>query len=156
MRTIGTTPSGLQDSTGAIVIRMLASTEADVLSCIADGVFDDEIDPAWCAEFFGDPRHHLAVAIDGAMVIGMASGVHYLHPDKPHEMFVNEVGVADAYQNRGVGRELLQTLLRHATSLGCESAWVLTEPSNTPARRMYAAAGGVEQKEPPIMIEFRI
>ncbi len=156
MRTVRTTPSDHRVPSGAIVIRMLASTETDVLSCMADGVFDHEIDPAWCAEFFADPRHHLAVAIDGTMVIGMASGVHYLHPDKPHELFVNEVGVADAYRNHGVGRELLQTLLRHATALGCESAWVLTEPSNAPARRMYAAAGGVEQKEPPIMIEFRI
>ncbi len=156
MRAGSLTPSDLHDAPGAIVIRMLASTEADVLSCMADGVFDDVIDPAWCAEFFGDPRHHLAVALDGAMVIGMASGVHYLHPDKPHELFVNEVGVAEAYRNHGVGRELLLTLLRHATSLGCESAWVLTEPSNASARRMYAAAGGVEQKEPPIMIEFRI
>ena len=156
MRAVGITPSGRQDPAGAIVIRMLASGEADVLSCMADGVFDHEIDPAWCAEFFADPRHHLAVAIDGTLVIGMASGVHYLHPDKPHELFVNEVGVADAYRNHGVGRALLQTLLRHGTSLGCETAWVLTEPSNAPARRMYAAAGGVEQKAPPIMIEFRI
>ena len=156
MRTVNTTPAGHQDSTDAIVIRMLARGEAGVLACMADGVFDDEIDPAWCAEFFGDPRHHLAVAIDGARVIGMASGVHYLHPDKPHELFVNEVGVAATYRNHGIGRALLQTLLRHATMLGCESAWVLTEPSNASARRMYAAAGGVEQKEPPIMIEFRI
>ena len=155
MRTIHTTPSERQYPVGDIVIRMLTSAEADVLSCRADGVFDDAIDPAWCAEFFADPRHHLAVAIDGMRVIGMASGVHYLHPDKPPELFVNEVGVAESYRNHGIGRALLQMLLRHATTLGCESAWVLTEPSNASARRMYAAAGGVEQKEPPIMIEFR-
>ena len=156
MRTTHTTPHDCREGTDSIVIRMLASSEAGVLSRRADGVFDDELDPAWCAEFFKDPRHHVAVALDGAVVIGMASAVHYLHPDKPHELFVNEVGVAEPYRNEGVGRALLQTLLQHAASLGCESAWVLTEPSNASARRMYAAAGGVEQKEPPIMIEFRI
>jgi ribosomal protein S18 acetylase RimI-like enzyme len=155
MRTSNLRPSGREGDTGAIVIRILGRTEADVLSSIADGVFDDPIDPAWCAEFFGDPRHHLAVALDGTLVIGMASGVHYLHPDKPHELFVNEVGVAAPYRNQGVGRGLVRTLLRHGTSLGCESAWVLTESSNAAARRMYAAAGGLEQHAPPIMIEFK-
>jgi len=31
----------------------------------------------------------------------------------------------------------------------------LTEAGNTAARKMYAAAGGTEQPEAPIMIEFR-
>ena len=155
MRTISSSPAQREGDAGAIVIRMLGPTEAAVLSCIADDVFDDPIDPAWCVEFFGDPRHHLAVALDGTLVIGMASGVHYLHPDKPHQLFVNEVGVAEPYRSQGVGRGLVRTLLRHGTSLGCESAWVLTESSNAAARRMYAAAGGVEQLAPPIMIEFK-
>ena len=138
-----------------IEVRLLGAHEAQVLECLHDDVFDDTIDPAWCAEFFADPRHHLAVALDGVMVVGMASGVHYLHPDKPHEMFINEAGVAEPYRSQGVGRRLLQALLSHASRLGCETAWVLTEPSNAAARRMYAAAGGVEQPESPILIEFR-
>lgn len=134
---------------------MLASHEAHLLADVDENVFDDVIDPSWCAEFFSDARHHLAVAFDGARVIGIASGVHYLHPDKPPEMFVNEAGVADAYQNQGIGRRLLGALLDHAATLGCESAWVLTDESNAAARRMYAAAGGVELRDRPVMIEFR-
>lgn len=138
-----------------IQIRLLGPDDAAVLSQIADDVFDHEVDPTWCAEFFADPRHHLAVAIDGTQVVGMASAVHYLHPDKPPELFINEVGVAAAYQGRAIGRQLLATLLTHAATLGCESAWVLTEATNTSARRMYAAAGGVEATTAPLMIEFR-
>lgn len=134
---------------------MITATDAHLLANIADAVFDDVIEASWCDEFFADPRHHLAAAFDGSMVIGMASGVHYLHPDKPPEMFVNEAGVALAYQNLGVGRRLLTALLAHAASLGCESAWVLTDESNAAARRMYAAAGGVELRDRPVMIEFR-
>ncbi len=134
---------------------MLAPHEAGLLDNLAADVFDDAIEPAWREEFFADPRHHLAVAFDGTCVVGMASGVHYLHPDKPAELFVNEAGVAVAYRNRGVGRRLLQALLDHGATLGCQSAWVLTEESNHAARRMYAAAGGVEQVERPVMIEFR-
>jgi ribosomal protein S18 acetylase RimI-like enzyme len=138
-----------------IEIRMLAAHEAEALCDVADDVFDDTIEPAWRDEFLADPRHHLAVAFDGRRIVGMASGVHYLHPDKPPELFINEAGVAAAYQNRGIGRGLLTTLLQHAATLGCESAWVLTDESNGAARRMYAAAGGVEQPDRPVMIEFR-
>ena len=90
--------------TNPIEIRLLTAQDASVLSNLADGVFDGAIDPSWCAEFFADARHHLAVALDGTCVIGMASGVHYLHPDRPNELYVNEVGVSDSYRNQGIGR----------------------------------------------------
>jgi ribosomal protein S18 acetylase RimI-like enzyme len=138
-----------------IETRMLLAHEAHLLDDLDDGVFDDVVEAAWRDEFFADPRHHLAAAFDGTRIIGMASGLHYLHPDKPTEMFINEAGVADAYQNQGIGRQLLQTLLAHAATLGCESAWVLTDTDNAAARRMYAAAGGVEAPERPVLIEFR-
>jgi ribosomal protein S18 acetylase RimI-like enzyme len=138
-----------------IDVRILGAHEAHLLDHIADDVFDDTVHPAWCAEFVADPRHHLAIALDGDRIIGMASGVHYLHPDKPHQLFINEAGVSEAYQSRGIGRRLLRVLLDHATALGCESAWVLTEADNAAARKMYAAAGGIETPEPPVMIEFR-
>lgn len=138
-----------------IEVRILGAHEAHLLDSIADGVFDDAIHPAWCAEFVADPRHHLAIALDGNTIVGMASGVHYLHPDKPHQLFINEAGVSEAYRCHGIGRRLLATLLSHATALGCESAWVLTESDNAAARKMYAAAGGIEIASPPVMIEFR-
>ena len=138
-----------------IEIRMLQSHEANLLADVGDEVFDDCIEVAWRDEFFADPRHHLAVAFDGARIVGMASGVHYLHPDKPPELFINEAGVAAAYQSQGIGRRLLETLLSHAATLGCETAWVLTDTTNLAARRMYAAAGGTELQDRPVMIEFR-
>ena len=137
------------------VVRMLGVHEALLLDRLAEGVFDEPINAQWCAEFFADPRHHVAVALDAGVVVGMATGVHYVHPDKPNQLFINEVGVAEPWRRRGIGRRLLTVLLAHATSLGCESAWVLTEPSNGTARRMYAATGGIEQPESPVLIEFR-
>jgi hypothetical protein len=77
-------------------VRLLGPGDAAVLDRVVEGVFDNPIDPLWRAEFFADPRHHLAVAIDGDLVVGMASAVHYVHPDKPPELWVNEVGVAPA------------------------------------------------------------
>jgi len=126
-------------------VRILNPDEAHLLSNVASDVFDNPPDPRWTAEFFADPRHHLAAALDGETVVGMASGVHYVHPDKPPELFINEVGVSEAYRGQKLGRRLMDALLEHARTLGCVAAWVLTEPDNTAARRLYASVGGEEE-----------
>ena len=68
--------------TAEIQVRVLASDECDVLQNVAPDVFDEPVLDQWAREFFQDPRHHLVVALDGSLVVGMASGVHYVHPDK--------------------------------------------------------------------------
>ncbi|WP_424951252.1 GNAT family N-acetyltransferase [Deinococcus sp.] len=127
-----------------ITVRVLASSEAHILSNVAPEVFDGPVHPDYAAEFFADPRHHLAVALDGTLVVGMASGIRYVHPDKAPELFIDEVGVSPEYQGRGLGRQLLDALMEHARGLGCVAAWVLTERSNSVARRLYASVGGLE------------
>jgi len=138
----------------SIIIRVLGSDDGAVLQRVAPDVFDNPVDARWSAEFFADPRHHLAVAIDDGLVVAMASALHYVHPDKPPELWVNEVGVAPGYQGRGIGRQALAALLAHAKALGCREAWVLTSADNTAARRMYAAVGGREEDESTVMMTF--
>lgn len=139
-----------------IEIRILEEGDGHVLERVAAEVFDHAVDARWSAEFLADPRHHLAVAIDGGTVVAMASGVHYVHPDKPPELWVNEVGVAPSHQRRGIGRRLLAALFARARELGCGEAWVLTEADNPAARRMYAAAGGEEADPRPVMVSFAL
>ena len=78
---------------GSPSIRLLGPADASVLENVAVGVFDNAIDPRWTAEFLADARHHLAVALIDDQVVGIASGVHHVHPDKPPELWVNEVAV---------------------------------------------------------------
>lgn len=137
-----------------LVIRILGPSDAPVLNCVALGVFDNAIDPRWAAEFLADPRHHLAVALIGEQVVGMASAVHYVHPDKPPELWVNEVGVAPSHQRQGIGKQLLQALFAHGRALGCREAWLGTEETNVAARRLYAAVGG--QEEPMVYVTFQL
>jgi ribosomal protein S18 acetylase RimI-like enzyme len=139
-----------------IAIRVLQSDEASVLDNVAADVFDHPIDPRWCAEFFADPRHHLVVALDGDLVVGMASGVHYVHPDKPPDLWINEVAVAPTHSGRGLGRQIVATLVAHGQSIGCYEAWVLTSPTNEPAKRMYRAAGAVPEEELSVMFTYRM
>lgn len=140
----------------AIIIRVLGSDDAGVLEQVAVDVFDNEVDPRWSAEFLADPRHHLAVALDDGQVVGMASAVHYVHPDKPPELWINEVAVAPSHHHRGIGRQLLDALFARGRTLGCQEAWVLTEQNNAAARGLYGAVGGVEAPEPVVMVTFAL
>ena len=137
-------------------IRLLKANEGAVLDRVAPGVFDHAIDPRWSAEFFADPRHHLAVALEGTLVVGFASAVHYVHPDKPPELWINEVGVAPSHQGQGLGRGLLAALFRQGATHGCVQAWVLTSPTNAAAQRLYTAAGGRVEAEPSLLYEFSL
>jgi GNAT superfamily N-acetyltransferase len=136
-----------------VEFRLARPDDAAVVGGAAGDVFDYPVDAALTAEFLSDPRHHLAIAIDDGRIVGMASGVHYIHPDKAPELWVNEVGVAPSHQGRGIGRRVLGVLLEHGRALGCGEAWLLTDDANIAARRMYAAAGGRETP-PRIMITF--
>lgn len=127
---------------------MLGSGEAAVLAHVAADVFDNPVDPALAAAFLADPRHHIAVAIDAGQVVGFASGVDYLHPDKLPELWINEVGVAPSHHRQGLGKRLMACLLAHGRALGCAGAWVLTEMGNGPARALYEAAGGTAEPKP--------
>jgi len=141
-------------TTTTFTIRILGPEDASLLERVAPDVFDNEVDPHWTAEFLADTRHHLAVAVAGDQVVGMASAVHYVHPDKAPELWVNEVGVAPTHQGMGIGRQLLEALFERARALGCRGAWLGTEWENIPARRLYAAVGGTES--PMVMVSFRL
>jgi nicotinamidase-related amidase/predicted GNAT family acetyltransferase len=86
------------------------------------------------------------VAIDGGVVVGFASGLHYHHPDKPRpQLWIDEVGVAAMHRGRGIGRRLVEQMFEHARDLGCDEAWVLTERDNAAANRLYASVGMAPQ-----------
>jgi aminoglycoside 6'-N-acetyltransferase I len=134
--------------------KILNRSDQAVLNNVAPGVFDNDLIPRLVVEFLEDARHHLAVAIDQGQVVGFASGVHYVHPDKPSELWVNEVGVAPSHQGRGIGKAVVRTLLQHAKILGCREAWVLTDRSNHAAMRTYASNGGQEAPADQVMFTF--
>jgi ribosomal protein S18 acetylase RimI-like enzyme len=138
-----------------IEVRVLDAHETLVLDRVADGVFDGPVRHELAAGFLSDPRHHLAVAVDDGTVVGMASGVHYLHPDKRPELWVNEVGVAPTHRRRCLARRLLEALMEHARALGCTDVWVLTDRDNAAARALYDTLGG-EADESAVLYAWRL
>lgn len=139
-----------------VEIRLLGAGDEAVLADVAPDVFDHPVQPRLAGEFLADPRHHLAVAREAGRVVGFASAVHYVHPDKPPELWVNEVGVAPSYQRRGLAKQLLRAVFDAGRAAGCRVAWVLTERSNVPAMRLYAAVGGGEAPDQTVMFEFQL
>jgi ribosomal protein S18 acetylase RimI-like enzyme len=128
----------------AIGIRILHSGDEALLINAAPEVFDNPVDADRTHEFLADPRHHIAVAIDNGLVVGFASGVHYIHPDKPSELWINEVAVAPTHHHRGLGKAVLQALLEEGRAYHCSVAWVLTYRNNPAAMALYASLGGIE------------
>jgi ribosomal protein S18 acetylase RimI-like enzyme len=135
-------------------VKALSSSDLSLLMNVADDVFDNPVDEKFAREFLEDPRHHIVVALSDGTVIGFASAVHYIHPDKPPELFINEVGVAPAHQNKGVGKAVMKELLRLGRSLGCVNAWVLTDKSNAAANGLYKSAGGEAENSDLVLYEF--
>jgi aminoglycoside 6'-N-acetyltransferase I len=139
-----------------IQIKLLEPTDVAVLSRVADDVFDKPVRDEYVRDFLSDPRHHMAVAIDDGIVVGIVSALHYVHPDKPPELWINEVGVAPTHQRRGLATELMRAIFAHGRQLGCREAWVLTERSNEPALGLYRALDGKEPEDETVLFAFRL
>jgi ribosomal protein S18 acetylase RimI-like enzyme len=138
----------------AAEIRTLGPADMALVRATPAGVFDHTPSHSLTAEFLNDPRHHLVAAIDSGQIVGFVSAVHYLHPDKPPELWINEVTVAHTHRQRGLGQQLMRATLALGRELGCHNAWVLTDHSTTPAMQLYRRAGGIEAPVPSTMFEF--
>lgn len=139
----------------SIQIRLATIADLIALESVGDTLFDYPIKPQRAVEFLEDPRHHLFLAFDGPDIVGMASGLHYVHPDKDPSLFINEVSVLEDYQGQGIGRNLVREIWAYGQTLGCTDAWVATETSNKPAQKCYSGAGASRDDEPFLLFEFK-
>ncbi len=108
----------------------------------AAGLFDGSPTAGGAAAFLDAPGHHLLVAEVSGVPAGFVTGIEMRHPDKGLELFVDELGVEEAHQRRGVASALLDALGDVAVRLGATGCWTATEPDNTAALATYARLGG--------------
>ena len=138
-----------------IKLKVASIDDLEMLIDAGETLFDGPIKKERAREFLTDDRHHMILAYHGTTIVGMVSGVHYVHPDKEPEMFINEASVIDKYQGQGVGKELVRALINHGEKLDARVAWVLTDVSNTAARKCYTGAGGIKSQDSIVLIEFK-
>ncbi len=138
----------------SFIIRQATTEDISAMVKVGDKLFDNKIKPHRAKEFLDDPRHHMLLAYDNGKVVGMISAFHYVHPDKDPQLFINEVGVVDEFQSQGIGRELVKHMCDLGKKLDCTCSWVTTESSNDAAIKSYLAAGGKQDEENIVLIEF--
>ncbi len=118
-------------------LKRLSRNDATVFARIAPEVFDMPVDPARLAAYLAAPGHIMVVALDGDVVVGQCAGVVHLHPDKPTELYVDEVGTASTHRRQGIAEAMLNELFAWGRELGCEEAWLGTELDNDAANALY-------------------
>ena len=107
-----------------------------------DDAFDATVQRDLAARYLADEGHHfLGAYLDGEPA-GVATATEILRPDKPPELFLNELVVLPASRRKGVAGSLLAELKHLAADRGCEAIWVLTEEDNEGGMATYRAAGG--------------
>lgn len=142
------------------MIKIVELTDSIQLQNVDVDVFDNEVSAEFSAEFVADPRHHMLLAIDDtltdSLVVGMCSAVHYIHPDKETELWINEVGVSSRYQRQGIGSKLMAAMFDLGRKRGIRVAWVLAEGDDMDAQRFYEAIPAGEPAEPCKLYAFPI
>ncbi|MGL4309570.1 MAG: GNAT family N-acetyltransferase [Paracoccaceae bacterium] len=128
-----------------ITFRHLGPSDLNLMLSIREGLFDNPVDPAQAAAFLNDPGHEIVLAFAGEEAVGMVTGTVLLHPDKPPAMFVNEVGVRENWQRRGIAREIMERFFVIARERGCKGIWLGTEPDNHAALSLYRSLDGDEE-----------
>jgi len=134
-------------SSDPVEVKLLTAADVAVLHHVDPDVFDHPVQGPLAERFLATPGNLLAVATLSGVVVGMASAISYVHPDKPLQLFINEVGVAERVRGQGIGKRLVRALLDEGRRMGCVEAWVATEVGNEAARALYTSLAGVEDDD---------
>ena len=125
-----------------VEIRRLYAGDDALVKRIAEDVFDEPVRPDRLSAYLASPGHFMIVALVDGVVVGQCAAVIHRHPDKPSELYVDELGVSPAWQRRGIGAGLMRRILKEGRARGCEEAWLGTEPDNDAANALYAGLEG--------------
>ena len=135
-------------------LRQVKPGDVALFDRVADAVFDEAVDPGRLAAYLAEPGHHMLVALLAGEVVAQVAAVIHRHPDKPTELYIDEVGVTPALQRQGIAGAMLEQMLALGKALGCEEAWVGTETDNGPARGLYESRGAAA--EPFVLYLFKL
>jgi aminoglycoside 6'-N-acetyltransferase I len=135
-------------------IRHVKPGDEALFDRVAVDVFDAPIDAGRLAAYLAEPGHHMLVALHQGEVVAQVAAVIHRHPDKPTELYIDEVGVTPALQRQGIARRMVAEMFALGRELGCEEAWVGTEPDNAAARALYESHGA--KGEPFVMYGYEL
>ncbi len=112
-----------------------------IMDNIADDLFDETVKPHLLTAFLAEPTHWLVVAVLNGVVIGKSTAIVHKRPDKPDELYLDEIDVIPEYRRRGIAKKILGHMLILADERDCEECWLGTEKDNIAARKLYESNG---------------
>ncbi|MCG2783807.1 MAG: GNAT family N-acetyltransferase [Anaerolineae bacterium] len=122
-----------------VEIIQIDESNMGLLKSIDQDIFDEKIDPVRLAALLKEQNHILLAAITEGMVVGQVLAQIHRHPDKPTELYIDDLAVSETVQRRGIATRLLEHLFEIAAKRGCQEIWVATEPENEPAKKFYGS-----------------
>ena len=138
----------------AEIVRLTAAN-ASLIDTVADEVFDEPVNADRLAAYIASPGHIMLLAVAAGEVVAQCAAVIHRHPDKVTELYIDEVGVAPAFQRQGLATRMLDAMFAIGKAEGCGEAWVGTEHDNIAARRLYETRGGTTA-EPFVMYVYEL
>jgi ribosomal protein S18 acetylase RimI-like enzyme len=140
-------------------IRIRRLTADDVPSVLeAASIFDRPPQEAAVRAYLADERNVFLLASADRSPAGFLRATELLQLDSPRkQMFLYEIAVAEPCRRRGVGRSLVNELLRYCKERGFEEIFVFTgDPSNEAAAGLYRSTGAVTETLGDRMYVYRL
>ena len=119
----------------------ISAANAGLLDRVAPGTFDHALDPERLARYLANPNNWMCVAMADGVVVSMGMCVVHDHPDKPTELFLDEIGTGEEWRRQGAARCVMKKIFERADEHGIEEIWLGTEPDNIAARALYEGTG---------------
>ncbi|HHY51176.1 MAG TPA: GNAT family N-acetyltransferase [Alphaproteobacteria bacterium] len=130
----------------AVTLKRMAPADEPRFARVAPEVFDEPIHAERLRAYLRAPGHLLILAFEGDVVVGQCAAVVHHHPDKPIELYVDEVGTASTHRRQGVATAMLAEMFAWGRELGCTEAWLGTEPGNAEANGLYRGFAPAEDE----------
>lgn len=137
-----------------VVIKIVGKTDAHILEHVAEEVFDHGVTNERLASHLDEANHVMCVAVFNDLVVGQLRAVIHKHPDRAPELYIDNAGVAPAFQRKGIAKRLLAEIVRLAKERSGEEMWVGTEPDNEAAIALYRSFG--LKLQPMVMLEGKL
>lgn len=102
-----------------------------------EDIFDEPINFDRLTDYVKESSHIMLVALSDGSVIGQLMAVIHRHPDKPTDLYVDELAVAEDYRRRVIATRLMEAVLLMGVERGCEEVWLAVEPENEGAKQFY-------------------
>ena len=106
-------------------------------------------------EFVSDSHNYLLLAYEDGIVAGMLTAHELAKLDsRKLEIMLYEMEVKPQFRQRGIGKLLIEELIKLAKTRGAYEVWVLTENDNLPANKLYSSLPIKYERTPQIIYKY--